>query len=347
MKLSQFDYDLPQELIAQQPAQRREDSRLMVVNRTSGDIQHAIFHDLIEILNPGDLLVMNDTRVFPARLYGVKKPGGANIEVLLLEEIEEHRWKVLARRAKRLKEGTYIEFSKDFYAVVEEILDEGTFIFKFRHSASWLEVLEEHGQIPLPPYIVRNNRKEDAQQQDRIRYQTVYATRTGSAAAPTAGLHFSKSLLEQLHQQQIETAFITLHIGLDTFQPVKTENVEEHPIHAEWINVPESTIEAVNRAKDEGQRVIAVGTTSVRALESSANVDGRLESAHGETRLFILPGYRFKVVDTMLTNLHLPKSTLIMLVSAFMGNDLREKAYRTAVEKKYRFYSYGDAMLIV
>jgi len=347
MRLTDFDYELPQDLIAQVPAERREDSRLMVVTRATGEIQHRYFHELPRILQPGDLLVLNDTRVFPARLFGKKVPGGASIEVLLLEEVDNHVWKVMARRAKRLRPGMLIQFSPDFTASIQDLLGEGIFLMRFTYHGSWQDVLEQHGQIPLPPYISRESQPDDIIEQDRQRYQTVYATANGSAAAPTAGLHFSESLLEELALTGIQKAFVTLHIGLDTFQPVKEEEVEKHPIHAERFRVPQETAQAVNLARSEGRRVIAVGTTAVRALETSVAEDGSLEPQQSSTRLFILPGYQFRIVDAMLTNFHLPRSTLLMLVSAFMGSDLRRRCYEEAVRCKYRFYSYGDAMLIL
>lgn len=319
----------------------------MVVNRQTGDIQHKSFSDLAKILIAGDLLVLNNTKVFPARLQGIKTPGGAVIETLLLEDLGACRWKVLGRRAKRLREGTCVEFGKGFSACVEEQLGEGLFVMRFVFDGSWQDVLQQHGQVPLPPYISREGASDEVTRMDRQRYQTVYAQQEGSAAAPTAGLHFSETLLHSLSQRGIQRSFVTLHIGLDTFQPVKEEIVERHPIHAERYEISQETSDSVNNAKREGRRVIAVGTTAVRALESAATEDGVLEPRQGSTRLFILPGYKFRIIDAMITNFHLPRSTLLMLVSAFMGNELRERCYEDAVNGGYRFYSFGDAMLIL
>ncbi|HNT35647.1 MAG TPA: tRNA preQ1(34) S-adenosylmethionine ribosyltransferase-isomerase QueA [bacterium] len=347
MRIEDFDYLLPPDRIAQVPLERREDSRLMVVNRQTGVIQHRCFHDLSSILTQGDLLVLNNTRVFPARLEGLKIPGGALIEMLLLEDLGERRWKVLGRRAKRLRKGTHVEFGEKFGATVEADMGEGLFVVQFSAEGNWDELLERYGQVPLPPYISRESASEQLHREDKQRYQTVYAQHRGSAAAPTAGLHFSESLLEALSQMGVQKTFVTLHIGLDTFQPVKEEVVERHPIHAERYEISQETSDAVNNAKFDGRRVIAVGTTAVRALESVAGEDGVLEPRHGSTRLFILPGYKFRIIDAMITNFHLPRSTLLMLVSAFMGNTLRRRCYEEAIGGGYRFYSYGDAMLIV
>jgi len=345
MKVSEFDYKLPEELIAQEPADRREESRLMLINRRDGTITHERFFSLPDFLVSGDLLVLNDTRVFPARILGKKSSGGASIEVLLLEDAGQQCWKVMARRARRLKEGTIVRFSDDFFGTVDEVLGEGLFLMRFSYPRTLQDALEEHGQVPLPPYISRDGVETDVD--DRERYQTVYARHTGSAAAPTAGLHFTEDLLDGLSGKGIEKQFLTLNIGLDTFQPVKAKNVEDHRIHSEKVCISPEAAAAVNDAKSEGRRVIAVGTTSVRALESGATEEGSVEPMHDYSRLFIVPGYRFRIVDAMLTNFHLPRSTLLMLVSAFMGNDLRKRVYEEAVRERYRFYSYGDAMLIV
>lgn len=345
MRLSEFQYDLPRELIAQQPAESRENSRLMVIRRDTQTIEHSHFHQLPQILDPGDLLVLNDTRVFPARLLGQKTPGGARIEVLLLEQTDDQCWKVLAQRARRLREGSIIKFGRDFFSTVVEVHREGVFVMKFSFPGPWQKVLEQYGQVPLPPYISRPADIESPTD-DRQRYQTVYARHNGSAAAPTAGLHFTEAILNELHKAGIANTFLTLHVGLDTFQPVKTANIEEHKIHSEHLLISPGAAETINTARNEDRRVIAVGTTCVRALETATDAGGPTRPFNGKTDLFIYPGYKFSAVDVLLTNFHLPCSSLLMLVSAFMGSQLRKKSYQEAIAQRYRFYSYGDAMLI-
>ncbi|MGI6456531.1 MAG: tRNA preQ1(34) S-adenosylmethionine ribosyltransferase-isomerase QueA [bacterium] len=346
MDLKEFDYDLPEELIAQQPVPRRDASRLLVVHRESGDLEEASFAQLPEYLHPEDLLVLNDTRVFPARLFGKKEPGGAAIEMLLLQPEEPGVWEVIAYRASRLKEGTVVRFSDQFSCTVRACLPEGKFRVQFDWQSDWDEVLRRHGNIPLPPYIQRQNGQS---REDYKRYQTVFARsrlKYDSAAAPTAGLHFTPELLQRLHQNGIETAYVTLRVGLDTFLPMRVDRVEEHKMHSETYLIPPETVEKIIHAKEQGRRVIAVGTTSVRTLESAARA-GTLQPGEGTTELFIFPGYQFNTVNCMITNFHLPKSTLLLLVSAFMGNELRKKVYQYAIEHRYRFFSYGDAMLIL
>lgn len=340
MTTKDFYYELPQELIAQTPLEDRTASRLMVVNRTSGEIEHKHFYDIVDRLREGDCLVMNNTRVIPARLYGTKEGSGGKIEFLLLKRLELDKWEVILRPGKKAKPGSRFEFGGGLLrAEVLEIIEDGNRIVRFEYDGVWEELLDKLGEMPLPPYI-----KEKLT--DRERYQTVYSKIEGSAAAPTAGLHFTKELLEKIKAKGVELAYLTLHVGLGTFRPVSVENVEDHLMHTEYYQISAETAEKINRARRRGGRIIAVGTTSVRTLETVADDDGNLRAASGETNIFIYPGYKFKAVDCLITNFHLPESTLMMLVSAFSTKDIIFNAYKTAVAEKYRFFSFGDAMYI-
>lgn len=342
MKVDLFDFHLPEELIAQVPLQNRTDSRLMVLDKDSGEIKHEVFKHVIEYLREGDCLVLNDTKVLPARLFGVKKDTGAKIEVLLLKQLEGDQWETLIKPAKRVKEGTEIVFGEGLLtAVCTGTSDHGGRILDFKYEGIFYEVLDQLGEMPLPPYI-----KE--QLEDRDRYQTVYAREPGSAAAPTAGLHFTDSLLKAIKEKGVHIAFITLHVGLGTFRPVSVDDVLEHDMHSEFYIVTEGTARLLNEVRNKGGRIITVGTTSTRTLETIASAnDGRFIEGSGWTNIFIYPGYEFKAIDGMITNFHLPKSTLIMLVSALAGREHVLHAYQTAVTERYRFFSFGDAMLII
>lgn len=353
MDVDAFDFDLPESLIAQTPLKDRTSSRLLTLDKSSGAIGHHTFEQLIDYLQAGDTLVLNDTRVIPARLFGVKADTGAQAELLLLKELGDDRWETLARPAKRLKRGTVIRFGENaegaenetaeplLRAVVEEEGDMGARIVRFEYTGIFREILERLGSMPLPPYI-----KERLE--DRERYQTVYAKHPGSAAAPTAGLHFTPEYLEAIARKGIRIVTLTLHVGLGTFRPVSASRVEEHTMHEEYYSVPAETAAALNRAKAEGRRIVAVGTTSARTLETVAGrFEGKpIEACDGWSGIFIYPGYTFKLVDAMVTNFHLPKSTLVMLVSALAGRDHILRAYREAIERQYRFFSFGDAMFI-
>lgn len=339
MQLKDFYYDLPEELIAQDPLEDRTSSRLMVINRESGDISHHIFKDIIEYLNPGDCLVINNTKVIPARLYGIKQDTGARIEVLLLKRRENNIWETLVRPGRKAKPGTVLDFGEGLLkGTVIDVVDEGNRLIQFEYEGVFEEILDKLGQMPLPPYITHELK-------DKNRYQTVYAVHEGSAAAPTAGLHFTKELLQAIEDKGIEIANVTLHVGLGTFRPVKAENILEHHMHSEYYCIEKEEADKINKAKDTGKRVIAVGTTSVRTLESAA-VDGRVSETSGNTEIFIYPGYEFKIIDALITNFHLPESTLLMLVSALAGREKIMEAYEEAVREKYRFFSFGDAMFI-
>ncbi|SFS58625.1 tRNA preQ1(34) S-adenosylmethionine ribosyltransferase-isomerase QueA [Marininema halotolerans] len=343
MDVSLFDFDLPQELIAQTPLLNRSSSRLLVLDRKTEEIEHGTFADLLGYLKAGDVLVLNDTRVRPARLIGVKEETGAQIELLLLKPLGEDRWEALVKPAKRVKEGTVISFGEGrLKAIAQEEADmAGGRVFQLHYTASDLEeLLVDLGQMPLPPYI----REELAEKE---RYQTVYSRETGSAAAPTAGLHFTPELLQAAKEKGVEVTFLTLHVGLGTFRPVNVETLEAHQMHAEFYSLGEESANRIHRAKEEGRRVIAVGTTAVRTLETIARDHGEIRATSGWTDIFIYPGVKFQVVDALLTNFHLPKSTLIMLVSAFAGRELTLHAYQEAVEEQYRFFSFGDAMFIL
>ena len=342
MKVDLFDFHLPEELIAQVPLKNRTDSRLMVVNKEKGELKHDIFKNISEYLREGDCLVLNDTKVLPARLFGVKKDTGAKIEVLLLKQLEGDQWETLVKPAKRIKEGTEIEFGEGLLtAVCTGTSEHGGRVLEFNYEGIFYEVLNELGEMPLPPYI-----KE--QLEDRDRYQTVYAREPGSAAAPTAGLHFTEELLNEVREKGVHVAFITLHVGLGTFRPVSVDDVMEHDMHSEYYMITEGTAHLLNEVRQNGGRIITVGTTSTRTLETIATANnGTFIESSGWTNIFIYPGYEFKAIDGMITNFHLPKSTLIMLVSALAGRENILHAYTTAVNERYRFFSFGDAMLII
>ena len=340
MKTSDFYYDLPPELIAQTPIPQRDSSRLMTLDRRSGEIVHRHFYDLPELLNPGDCLILNDSRVLPARLLGNRLPGGGACEVLLLTDKGDGCWECLVRPGRKLKPGAEVSFGEGrLTATVTGEVEGGNRLVQFHYEGIFLEVLEELGKMPLPPYI-----KEELQ--DRERYQTVYSKVLGSAAAPTAGLHFTPELLERIRTKGVGVGYVTLHVGLGTFRPVKEEALEDHEMHREYCEIPPETAELINRTKAAGGRCICVGTTSCRTLESWATEDGHMEPRSGWTGIYIYPGYRFKVMDGLVTNFHLPESTLIMLVSAFAGRERTLSAYREAVAERYRFFSFGDAMFI-
>ena len=340
MKLSDFNYELPQELIAQDPLLKRSDSRLMVLNRATGGIEHRHFSDVIEYLNPGDCLVINDTKVIPARLIGVKEDTGASIEVLLLKRHDDKVWETLVKPGKKAKPGTKIIFGDGLLTgEVIDVVEEGNRLIQFSYEGIFEEILDRLGQMPLPPYITHRL-------EDKDRYQTVYATHTGSAAAPTAGLHFTPELLEEIKAKGVDIARVTLHVGLGTFRPVKVDEITEHHMHSEFFMIDEEAAEKINRAKETGHRVICVGTTSCRTVESAADENGHLEAKSGWTQIFIYPGYKFKVLDCLITNFHLPESTLIMLVSALAGREHVLAAYEEAVKERYRFFSFGDAIFI-
>lgn len=339
MKKSDFSFDLPEELIAQTPMEQRDASRLLCLDKQTGAVEHRHFYDLPDLLREGDCLVLNNSRVLPARLIGIRHTGGA-VELVLLRDLGGNRWECLSRPGRKTKPGQRILFGEgELQAVVEETVSGGNRIVRFDYEGIFLEVLERLGRMPLPPYI-RQELK------DPERYQTVYSKELGSAAAPTAGLHFTKELLETVRNKGVLTEFVTLHVGLGTFRPVKEEEIEDHEMHSEYCIIPPETAEAVNRTRKNGGRIIAVGTTSCRTLESFAKEDGTLEASSGWTNIFIYPGYRFKCIDALITNFHLPESTLIMLVSALAGRENILNAYRIAVSEKYRFFSFGDAMMI-
>ena len=339
MKVSEFNYNLPEELIAQTPIEKRDESRLMVLDREKQTIEHKRFKDIIEFLKPGDVLVRNNTKVIPARLYG-KKETGANVEFLLLNNIEGDIWESIVRPGNKLHVGTRVIFGDSLLeAEILDIMSGGTRKVKFYYDGIFNEILDKIGLMPLPPYI-----HEELKQKDR--YQTVYAKYDGSAAAPTAGLHFTEELLKQLEEKGVIIANVTLHVGIGTFRPVKEETVENHEMHSEHFYIKHEDVEKINNAKNNGNRVIAVGTTSCRVLESIADDNGMVKEAEGDTKIFIYPGYKFKCLDGLITNFHLPQSTLLMLVSALAGKDYIMKAYEEAVREKYRFFSFGDAMFI-
>lgn len=341
MDIKQYDFDLPEELIAQVPLQDRSSSRLMVLDRAQEKIEHHQFSDIYQFIQPGDCLVLNDTRVLPARLYGAKQDTGGKVEVLLLHQSEGDEWEVLVKPAKKVKAGTKIIFGNgQLVAECTEIQEHGGRKVRFSYEGIFLEVLESLGEMPLPPYI-----KE--QLPDRERYQTVYAKEEGSAAAPTAGLHFTTELLQSLEEKGVEIAYLTLHVGLGTFRPVSVDQIEEHDMHAEFYQLSEETAEQLNRVKDNGGRIISVGTTSTRTLETIIRDHGTFTAASGWTDIFIYPPQKLQAIDGLITNFHLPKSTLIMLVSAFAGRDFILEAYNRAVQERYRFFSFGDAMLIL
>lgn len=341
MQLHDFYYDLPQELIAQDPLEDRTSSRLMHMDKVTGQLEHKRFSDIIDYLNEGDCLVINDTKVIPARLFGTREGHEGKVEILLLKRKENDVWETLVKPGKKCKPGTKLVFGDGLLrAKVLEVVDDGNRLVKFYYDGIFEEILDKLGQMPLPPYITHELK-------DKNRYQTVYAKHEGSAAAPTAGLHFTKELLSRIEAKGIVIAHVTLHVGLGTFRPVKVENILEHHMHSEFYMIEESEAAKINRAKELGKRVIAVGTTSCRTLESAATSDGRIEAASGWTDIFIYPGYSFKLIDGLITNFHLPESTLLMLVSAFAGKENIMAAYEEAVKEKYRFFSFGDAMALL
>ena len=345
MKVSDFNYDLPKELIAQHPVKNRDESRLMVLDKNEQKIEHKIFRDVIDYLKPGDCLVVNNTKVIPARLYGIKENKTnehepAHVEFLLLKRIEEDLWEVMVRPGKKLKKGVKVQFGNGLLeAEILDMLDNGNRKVKFYYNGIFNEILDKIGLMPLPPYITEKLKDKD-------RYQTVYAKYEGSAAAPTAGLHFTPELLQKIKEKGVEIANVTLHVGIGTFRPVKVENIEDHSMHTEHFYIKQEDADKINKAKKEGHKIIAVGTTSCRVLETVADEKGFLKETQGDTSIFIYPGYKFKCIDSLITNFHLPESTLIMLVSALAGKDFIMKAYETAVKEEYRFFSFGDAMLI-
>ncbi|WP_196593767.1 tRNA preQ1(34) S-adenosylmethionine ribosyltransferase-isomerase QueA [Pectinatus sottacetonis] len=340
MLLTDFDYDLPEELIAQTPAEKRDHSRLMVLNRQEQSIGHEHFFNIKSLLKPGDTLVFNNTRVIPARLIGHRAETGGKVEVFLLRRLNGNRWETLVKPGKKARIGDCIKFGDELTCTIKEHTDFGGRVVEFFYKGIWEEILDRLGQTPLPPYIHEKLK-------DKERYQTVYAKENGSAAAPTAGLHFTKELLQELKDRGVNLEFITLHVGLGTFRPVNEKNIEDHVMHTEYFHIDEQTAQRITAAKKRGSRIIAVGTTSIRTLESAAFEDGTLPAKSGETGIFIYPGYKFKIVDGIITNFHLPKSTLIMLISAFAGREFVLKAYNIAVQERYRFFSFGDAMLIL
>lgn len=340
MNVRDFDFDLPQELIAQDPLEDRSASRLLVLDKHTGEIEHRHFKDILDYLKKGDCLVINDTKVIPARLFGVKEGTEAKIEILLLKRRENDIWETLVKPGKKAKVGTVISFGEGLLeGTVIDVVEEGNRLIQFSYEGIFEEILDQLGQMPLPPYITH-------QLQDKNRYQTVYAKNEGSAAAPTAGLHFTKELLEKIQEKGVEIAHVTLHVGLGTFRPVKVDEIEAHHMHSEFYIVEEEEAKKVNDAKRNGGRIVCVGTTSCRTVESASTEDGILKAGSGWTEIFIYPGYRFKVLDCLITNFHLPESTLIMLVSALAGRDHVLHAYEEAVRERYRFFSFGDAMFL-
>lgn len=341
MKRKDFGYELPEELIAQTPLLKRSDSRLLVLDKISGATKHRVFRDVLDYLEAGDCLVINDTKVIPARLIGTKEGTNAKIEILLLKRREDDLWETLVKPGKKARPGTKVHFGEGVLtAEVVDIVEEGNRLVRFDYQGIFEEILDRLGQMPLPPYITR-------QLEDKDRYQTVYAKHSGSAAAPTAGLHFTPELLKKIEEKKVEVAAVTLHVGLGTFRPVKTDEITDHHMHAEFFSIDESAAEKINRAKEAGKRVICVGTTSCRTVESAADDAGRIKALSGWTDIFIYPGYQFKILDGLITNFHLPESTLIMLVSALAGREHVLAAYEEAVKERYRFFSFGDAMLII
>lgn len=340
MKTSDFYFDLPKELIAQDPLEDRSSSRLLLLDKESGNTEHHIFRDIVDYLNPGDCLVLNNTKVIPARLLGVKEDTGAAIEVFLLKRISDDTWETLVRPGKKLRPGARVSFGDGILkGEILEVVEEGNRIVKFEFDGIFEEILDKLGEMPLPPYITHKL-------QDRNRYQTVYAKYDGSAAAPTAGLHFTRELLKEVEDKGVDIAYVTLHVGLGTFRPVKVDDVLSHHMHSEFYMISDEAAAKINKAKENGNRVICVGTTSCRTIESAADENGHIEACEGNTEIFIYPGYKFKVLDALITNFHLPESTLVMLVSALAGKDKVLNAYEEAIKERYRFFSFGDAMFI-
>lgn len=345
MDINLFDYHLPQELIAQKPADKRDGSRLLIVHRDTGQTEHRKFYDVLDYLQAGDCLVLNNSKVLPARLFGTKENTGAKVEFLLIKRIEGDRWETMVKPGKRLKPGDTVVFSPDFKAQITDYGPDGTRIAEFCYNGIFMEHLEALGKMPLPPYIERESDPEDKE-----RYQTVYCREEGSVAAPTAGLHFTKELLKKAEEKGVFIAYVTLHVGIGTFRPVKCQRIEDHQMHFEEYEITPEDAETINRAKASGGRIISIGTTSTRTLESAAVLnDGKyvLKAGSGSTGIFIYPGYEFKMIDALITNFHLPKSTLLMLISAFYDREQILKIYHNAVEEQYRFFSYGDAMLLL
>ena len=341
MKVSDFNYELPKELIAQHPYDKRDEARLMVLDKENKKIENKIFRNVIDYLNPGDCLVINNTKVIPARLYG-KKDTGANVEFLLLKRIQKDTWEAMVRPGNKLKPGSKVSFGNGILkATVLEVLEGGNRKVEFEYDGIFNEILDQIGMMPLPPYIT------EASREDNEKYQTVYAKYEGSAAAPTAGLHFTEELLDKIKAKGIEVANVTLHVGIGTFRPVKVENIEEHEMHSEHYYIKKEDAEKINKAKKDGHRIIACGTTSCRVLESVADENGFVREIEDDTNIFIYPGYKFKCINSLITNFHLPESTLIMLVSALAGKDFIMEAYNEAVKEKYKFFSFGDAMIIL
>lgn len=341
--LSTADYyfDLPKELIAQDPMEKRDECKLLVMDKDTGKVEHHVFNEVINYLEPGDCLVLNNTKVIPARLLGVKEETGAAVEILLLKRKEADVWETLVKPGKKLRPGARVSFGDGILkAEIMDIVDEGNRLVKFYYDGIWEEVLDKLGEMPLPPYITHKL-------QDKNMYQTVYAKYEGSAAAPTAGLHFTDDLLEKIREKGVDMAFVTLHVGLGTFRPVKVTNVKEHHMHTEWYQVTQEAADKIMKAKESGHRVICVGTTSCRTIESAASEDGTIKASSGDTSIFIYPGYKFKLMDGLITNFHLPESTLVMLVSAFAGREHVLGAYEEAIKERYRFFSFGDACLFI
>ena len=346
MLLSEFDYVLPEELIAQRPSDKRENSRMMVLNRDKQEILHKHFYDIVDLLDDSHVLILNDTKVIPARLYGYKDTG-AKIEVFLLKEKENHNWEVLIKPSKRVRVGTVIKIAEELSCeVLMPLPDDGKWLVKMIYEGDIFEILHKVGNIPLPPYIERKMTNEELKKLDFERYQTVYAKDEGSVAAPTAGLHFTQDILKKLQDKGVEVGYVTLNVGIGTFRPVKCDNILDHRMDSETFQIKQETADLINRAKAEGKKIVAVGTTSVRTLESAYKMFGGIQACKGASELFIYPPYEFKVVDKLITNFHLPKSTLLMLVSALATKDFVFKAYAEAIKEKYRFYSYGDCMFI-
>ena len=340
MKTSDFYFDLPEELIAQDPLEDRTSSRLLVLNKETGETEHHVFRDILDMVGPGDCMVLNNTKVIPARLYGAKEDTGAGIEILLLKRLEKDLWECLVKPGKKCKPGARIVFGDGrLKAEIKETKDDGNRLIAFEYEGIWEEVLDALGEMPLPPYITHKL-------QDKNRYQTVYAKYEGSAAAPTAGLHFTRNLLEQIEAKGVKIAYVTLHVGLGTFRPVKVDDVTNHHMHSEYYEVTEETARIVNETKAKGGRIICVGTTSCRTVESASTEDGILHAGCGNTEIFIYPGYKFKILDALITNFHLPESTLVMLVSALAGKEQVLAAYEEAIKERYRFFSFGDAMFV-
>ncbi|MBS5802132.1 MAG: tRNA preQ1(34) S-adenosylmethionine ribosyltransferase-isomerase QueA [Brachyspira sp.] len=346
MKLSDYDYNLPEELIAQLPAEKRENSRMLVLNRDKHSILHKHFYDIVDLIEPDSMLVLNNTKVLPARLYGMKETG-AKIEIFLLKQLENDEWEVLIKPSKRVKNGTIVRISSELSVeVIKRLEDDGEWLVKLIYEGNILEVLHRNGNIPLPPYIERKMQNEDIKKLDFERYQTIYAKDEGSVAAPTAGLHFTEDILKKLKDKGVDIVYVTLNVGLGTFRPVKCENILEHKMHSETFEITQDAADKINKARAEGKKITAVGTTTVRTLETAFQKYGEIKACHDHSELFIYPPYEFKVIDNLITNFHLPKSTLLMLVSALAGKDFIFEAYNEAIKNNYRFYSYGDCMFI-